>query len=275
MNKSQNLSFTNRWMFNRVVCQEDICRELIQVLLGIEVERVEYLNAEQPYEPSAGSRGVRMDVVAKGDGRLYDIEMQVGLKPHLGRRMRYYQAAMDVGELGCGDAWGQLPESHIIFICSGDFLGGGLPVYSFDRMCREAPGLDIDEGSHWHVLNAAAWEYASDERVAEVLHYVQCGAVTGELAERIDKLVAAFNDDRNWVGRIMLWEEEIRYQCRVAEEQGVERGFDLGFEQGIEQGQKRFAALVQCLIEADRVGDIQQAVENRSYCDRLFEEFSV
>ena len=51
----------------------------------------------------AAGRGVRLDVFARGDGRVYDIEMQVARERGLGRRMRYYQAAMDVGELGSGE----------------------------------------------------------------------------------------------------------------------------------------------------------------------------
>lgn len=53
---------------------------------------------------------MRLDVFARGDGRVYDIEMQVARERDLGRRMRYYQAAMDVGELGSGEDFGALPE---------------------------------------------------------------------------------------------------------------------------------------------------------------------
>lgn len=53
---------------------------------------------------------MRLDVFARGDGRVYDIEMQVARERGLGRRMRYYQAAMDVGELGSGEDFGALPE---------------------------------------------------------------------------------------------------------------------------------------------------------------------
>lgn len=59
---------------------------------------------------------MRLDVFARGDGRVYDIEMQVARERGLGRRMRYYQAAMDVGELGSGEDFGALPEvaDHIL-----------------------------------------------------------------------------------------------------------------------------------------------------------------
>ena len=84
----RRVEFTNRWMFNRVLCNEGVCRRLIQELLNIEVGKIDYLNAEQCYEPGGGSRGVRMDVGAKGNGRIYDLEMQVGPELHMGRRVR-------------------------------------------------------------------------------------------------------------------------------------------------------------------------------------------
>lgn len=94
----RKLKFQDRWMFNRVLCEEEVCRKVLRAALGIEAGEIAYLNAEQCFEPLAAGRGVRLDVFARGDGRVYDIEMQVARERDLGRRMRYYQAAMDVGE---------------------------------------------------------------------------------------------------------------------------------------------------------------------------------
>ena len=104
----RNLKFTDRWMFNRVLCEEEVCRKVLRAALGIEAGEIAYLNAEQCFEPLAAGRGVRLDVFARGDGRVYDIEMQVARERDLGRRMRYYQAAMDVGELGSGEDFGAI-----------------------------------------------------------------------------------------------------------------------------------------------------------------------
>lgn len=259
----RRVEFTNRLMFNRIVCNEDVCRDLIRALLGIEAGAITYLNAEQAYEPSFGGRGVRMDVVAKEGGRVYDIEMQMSPEASIGLRMRYYQAAMDVGELGPGGEWEELPESHIVFVCYDDLLGRGLPVYTLDRTCLEAPDLEVGDASHWHVLNAASWEGAADADVRSVLEYVRTGRATDELSRRIDGLVAAYNDDQEWVSRAMYWETEKRViERRVREE-------------GREEGQDRFAALALRLIELGRTDDIARAAENRSYRNELFKEFAL
>ena len=67
----------DRWMFNRVLCEEEVCRKVLRAALGIEVGEIAYLNAEQAKEPAAASRGVRMDVFAREGSRVFDIEMQV------------------------------------------------------------------------------------------------------------------------------------------------------------------------------------------------------
>lgn len=94
-------------------------------------------------------------------GRVYDIEAQVSREPRIGRRMRYYQSAMDVSELGRGDGVADLPESYIVFFCQRDPFGLALPSYTVERVCAEAPALDVGSGSHWLALNAQAWEAAA------------------------------------------------------------------------------------------------------------------
>lgn len=83
------LKFSDRWMFNRVLCEKEVCRKVLRAALGIEVGEITYLNAEQAKEPAAASRGVRMDVFAREGSRVFDIEMQVSPEDRIGRRMRY------------------------------------------------------------------------------------------------------------------------------------------------------------------------------------------
>lgn len=73
----RSLKFTDRWMFNRVLCEKEVCRKVLRAALGIEVGEIAYLNAEQAKEPAAASCGVRMDVFAREGSRVFDIAMQV------------------------------------------------------------------------------------------------------------------------------------------------------------------------------------------------------
>lgn len=264
--RKKRLPFTNRWMFNRVVCNESVCRGLIKALLDIEVGKVDFLNAEQCLEPGPDSRGVRMDVVARTDGHVYDIEMQVGSEPHMGKRMRYIQAAMDAGESEKGGGYESLPESHIVFICVGDPFKRGLPIYTFNRTCGEAPDLGATDESHWHVLSAKAWESAPDGARA-VLQYVRTGRAADDLSREIDELVSRYNEDRKWVGRVLTFEQDTEMRCRWAEERGR--------KEGLEQGEDRTSRLAALLAEANRTEDIVRAASDRAYRDSLFAEFGL
>ncbi len=264
---SHKLEFSDRWMFNRVMCDENVCVKMIRAVLGIEVESIEYVNAEQSYEPGYESRGVRMDVVAKADGRVYDIEMQVAVEPELGRRMRYYQAILDTSELGKGQRYSSLPESYIVFLCLFDPYDFGSPVYRLDRCCQSEPSLDVGDGSHWLVLNASAWPEASDPELSDLLRYTATGWSDGALSCDIDKLVDSYNRDQGWVRKVMWFEEELAYRCELEREQGI--------KQGIEQGASRYAALAKRLAEEDRTRDLIAAADDSALRDRLFAEFGL
>ena len=79
-------------------------------------------------------------------GRVYDIEAQVSREPRIGRRMRYYQSAMDVSELGRGDGVADLPESYIVFFCQRDPFGLALPSYRWSASARRPPRWTWEAG---------------------------------------------------------------------------------------------------------------------------------
>lgn len=221
------LKFSDRWMFNRVLCEEEVCRKVLRAALGIEVGEITYLNAEQAKEPAAASRGVRMDVFAREGSRVFDIEMQVSPEDRIGRRMRYYQAAIDATELGPGEDYGLLPESFVVFFCATDPFRAGEAVYSIERVCLEAPELVAGDDSHWRV----------------------------------------FNGDREWVTKVLTYEQDTEMRCRRAEARGI--------EQGIEQGMDRLGTLVGLLLDAGRLDDARRVSEDAAYRDEMLAEFGL
>lgn len=63
----------------------------------------------------------------------------VGAEGELAKRTHYYQGMIDMALLGKGkDAtYDQLNTSFIIFICTFDLFGKGLPMYTFRHRCVE------------------------------------------------------------------------------------------------------------------------------------------
>lgn len=255
-----------------MMLEESVCRHVIQAILGIRIERIEYLNAEQVIEPDPESHGVRMDVYVKGPhgDRVYDLEMQAGAEPCLGKRFRYYQSALDTRELLAGDDYDQLPESFIVFLCGDDPFGYGLAVYRLERRCQEVPGLALGDQSHWIVLNAQAWEEVRDADLLDLLRYVQTGKALGLLSQKIDEVVERANKDRKWVEKV--------FSISTIEENDARRRrieVRMARAEGIEQGERRFASLARWLIECGRLDDLKRAASDAGYRDELLRQMEV
>ncbi len=156
-------------MFDRVVRDPKVCAMMLETILGIEVGRIEYIDDEHSEKPSLHGHGVRMDVFAKADNKVYDIEMQSVREPHIARRMRYYQAVMDSAALPEGASYGKLPTSYIIYLCDHDPLDRGLPRYTLRHACKEAPDLELQDGICWIALNAPAWDKEHDLSLSQMM----------------------------------------------------------------------------------------------------------
>lgn len=290
------IAFTNRWMFGRVMLDESVCKDVIRCVLGIEAERIEYLNAGQVLEPAIDSRGVRMDVYAREANRVYDIEMQAGAEPLIGQRFRYYQSALDTTALAPGKDYDELPESFIIFMCAYDPFDRGIPLYTLERHCREAPDLTVDCNAHWIALNARAWDALPDGALRDLLHYTQNGSIgASSLVQRIDEIVAKANNDRKWVDKVFYCVSTIeendarraRILERLARKKGLEEGREEGREQGLAEGraegraegakeaEARYSFLVEHLLAEGRLDDLRMATSDEARRTALFEEFGL
>ena len=71
----------------------DACKHLIEMLLGIKIERMEMHN-EEVIDIDHDSKGIRLDVFVKDVNKMYNVEMQVANTHELPERSRYYSAIM-------------------------------------------------------------------------------------------------------------------------------------------------------------------------------------
>ena len=93
---------------------EPICREFLEMLFGAKIEKITYLSSQNTVTANLGAKFVRLDVLVKDEaGTAYDIEMQVGNEYNIPKRMRYYQAVLDVAFLDKGYSYKALNESFI------------------------------------------------------------------------------------------------------------------------------------------------------------------
>ena len=140
MKSWQDLKLTDDYLFSQIMREEDFCKLFLEMLMGIKVEKVVYLEAQKEVNLFPQAKGIRMDVYLEGDGEIYNIEMQTARRTNLVKRMRYYHSAIDVDSLLRGNPYDRLKKSFVIFICNFDLCGDGFPV-TIDNVATAMDGL--------------------------------------------------------------------------------------------------------------------------------------
>lgn len=144
--KLQDLTIRDNFMFAAVMMQEDNCKQFLEMVLGIEIERIE-VSYEKSIIYNPECKGVRLDVFAKDEYNIcYDVEMQIE-KDHLGKRTRYYHSHMDMELLESGSDYEKLPGSFVIFVCNFDPFGKKKYCYTFENRCLEDLELSLGDES--------------------------------------------------------------------------------------------------------------------------------
>ena len=161
------------------------CSKIVEHLLHIQVDHIDYPELEKTIAPYYTSKGIRMDVYIKDSDRVIDVEMQARSRKALGKRTRYYQSMIDIDNLMKGDDYSMLRESYILFICKNDPFKDenekqyGLPCYTFKTVCYENTDINLNDKTTKVVYNASAYEKEEDEWIRSFLSYIYTGK-TGE-----------------------------------------------------------------------------------------------
>lgn len=89
-------------MFAAVMEDEDICRGVLERILGIPIKHVT-VRSEVSLFINSDYRGVRLDVLANDEsGTVFNVEMQITNLHNLPKRSRIYQGRMDLAALKPG-----------------------------------------------------------------------------------------------------------------------------------------------------------------------------
>ena len=143
MKKYQDLSFVDDFMFCKVMSTNPgLCRRILSLVMRKEIKKVVIHDAQKSIGITAGAKGIRMDVyLDDGDNTVYDLEMQASRKAYLPKRLRYYQAMLDLNHLEKGADYGELPHTVVIYVCTFDYFHARLPIYTFEDRCVEMESL--------------------------------------------------------------------------------------------------------------------------------------
>ena len=234
--KLNELTILNNFMFSAVMMENpDNCRDLLEYVLGIEIDRVEVVAEKcMVYHPEY--KGVRLDVYVKEqteDGmadRHFDVEMQVTNRK-IFKRSRYYHSQMDMEILGTGLSYEELPDTYVVFIC--DFDPVGLKKYKYTRYCtfKEDNTCEYEDGNHTVFLNTKGTNDAEvPESLVKLLKYIGADIKDSDkeyddpLVSRLQESVKRIKSDREMGARYMLLEEMMKDEYNAGKKEGIIKG---------------------------------------------------
>ncbi|MBP5449577.1 MAG: Rpn family recombination-promoting nuclease/putative transposase [Spirochaetales bacterium] len=232
LKKWENAGITDDYIFYLVMQNKDLCKELIERLLGIEIAKIKKPKNQQVIDVGLESKGVRLDVYVKDSDKVFDIEMQTTISKSLPKRARYYQSIIDVDLLSKGHNYKELRESYIIFICTDDMFGRKLPVYTFDKTCKECNDLTLNDGTHVIFFNASAYMQEENEKIRDILEYIDTGKTQSDFTAKLQSVVDDAKSSTKWRHKYMTLEMKFREY----KEQGLKKGRRQGIVKGMKRG---------------------------------------
>ena len=235
----EELTFTDDFMFGTIMKNKPICKGVLERLLHIKVGKIEYPSLQKTIAPFYESKGIRLDVYVAEPSRVFDIEIQTSIPPNLPKRTRYYQSLMDVDCLLRGQSYAELKESYVIFICTQDPFGKGLPVYTFKNTCREDNTLFLTDKTTKVFYNASAYGKEKDDELHALLHYLCEKQATSHFTQIIDGLVETTKNNERFRSLYMSLnihkDDLLRQGSLIGEKIGFEKGRRDGLAKGAYQ----------------------------------------
>ena len=195
-------------------------QEVLRVLTGIEDLTV--LDVKTQYSiRNFDTHSVVLDALAEdSQHRVYNMELQVSDRDDHQKRMRYYQANIDISYLDKGKSYEELPEVYLIYMTKFDLFKMGRTKYTIRRIIDETNTL-VDNGIHELYINAANHDGTA---VAELMQFF---TETGTRKQQFPELS----------NRIQYLKEEkkgVTHMCEAVRKYGDERE-DRGRLEGMQQ----------------------------------------
>ena len=233
----EDLTITDDFMFCKVMSDPDICKELLEILLHIKIERLVFQEPQKSFRLTSESKGIRLDVYVKDSNRVFDIELQTTNERNLELRTRYYQGVMDISELEKGDFFSNMKESYIIFICMFDPFGAGMPIYTVKQTFAENDKLIFNDKTHKIFYNVKAFEkIANDVETKAFLEYLCKHQSTTKFTQSLETAVYRNKNNQNWRKDYMTLAYDMHMVAKEAAKKAAEKAFENGFSAGEERG---------------------------------------
>ena len=144
---------------------------------------------------------------------------------------------MDLDTLKSGHTYKELKNSHVIFICMEDIFNKGLPVYTFENVCREDGSTKLNDRAYRHFFIAPICAtMLEDEGLKAFFKFLILNKVETDYTSALNAYVVDAKHNMQWRMQYMTFERMQAYAFEDGLEQGREEGREEGLEKGREEG---------------------------------------
>ena len=246
----QQLNLSNAFLFATALEDSEICRLVLEIILGSRLPRVN-VRAEQSILVNSDFRSIRLDIYASDEMQVnYNIEAQNEDRKNLAKRSRYHQAETDVASLKPGDDFNDLKPGYVIFIFTFDPFGKGLYRYTFEERCLECD-MGLGDETRKIFLNTKGTNDGDVPK--ELVHFLKymerstdeyVSELTEESIIRLHEKVTELKKWRRLEARYMTLEEwlndqlenRVEEQVKSIEAAAIQEGTEKGMQEGIQKG---------------------------------------
>ena len=129
----------------------------------------------------------------------------------LPKRTRYYSSTIDGWLLKGKENYDKLCDSIVLFICPFDPFKRGQKIYTFEHMCKEEPSLTLQDGQQVRFLNTVGVRGSISPELQAVFDYITSddGETEDRFAKKLKEMVAEINADKERMGVVMTFEQEV------------------------------------------------------------------
>lgn len=257
----QELDLNNAFMFAAAMEDGEICRLVLEIILGESIGPVQ-VKTERNILFCSDFRCIRLDVYAKDTLNVgYNLEMQNRDEKNLPKRSRYHQAEIDMSSLKPGQDFQDLNPNIIVFICTFDPFGRKRYRYTFEQRCVEED-FPLGDGTKRIFLSTKG---ENDKEVSEslihFLHYVNdsTDSYVNQIGDSaIDKLhekVKRLKKSRELEERYMTVEELLKEEYK--------------------EGKIQTLKLVACMAENGETELISRLEEDEVFFETMLQKYEL
>ena len=126
---------------------------------------------------------------------------------------------MDVDNLLAGDGYQKLKDSYVIFLCLGDSIGNGLPVYTFRYRADEDHSVLMNDGTVNIFFNAKKYDKMKSPKLRSFFEYLCKEKPDSPFTDRLAQLVERIKTSPQERKAYMMFSEIVQKEASEGIEQ--------------------------------------------------------